>query len=149
MKLPSPSQRQFATVPSATIPRSKIARKCGNKLTFDADYLVPVFVDEILPGDTFNLKATFFARLNTPLVPIMDNLYLDTFWFFVPYRLVWSNWVYFCGELQDPGDLGTSYTIPQATTPANGYGIGTLEDYFGIPTDVVPTTTAWTISCLP
>ena len=77
------SQHNFAMVPNAQIPRSKFNRSFGRKQTFDADYLVPIFVDEVLPGDTFNLSLTSFARLATPIVPFMDNMHMDYFFFFV------------------------------------------------------------------
>jgi len=124
-------KHSFSQVPRADIPRSKLPRSHGNKFTFDAGYLVPVFVDEVLPGDTFNLKMSAFARLATPLKPFMDNMFLESFFFFVPYRLVWQNWQKFCGELTDPGDLGTDYTIPQVS--AHAPAVGTLWDYFGLP----------------
>ena len=75
---------QFAMIPKADIPRSKFKAQKAHKTTFDAGYLIPVYVDEVLPGDTFNLKMTAFARLATPLYPIMDNMHLDSFFFFVP-----------------------------------------------------------------
>nr|WAE43556.1 MAG: major capsid protein [Microviridae sp.] len=124
---------QFSMVPKADVPRSRFARQSTHKTTFDAGYLVPVFVDEILPGDTINLNMTAFARLATPLFPVMDNLYLDSFFFFVPNRLVWSHWVNFMGEQANPAD-SISYTIPQLVSPAGGYATGSLQDYFGLPT---------------
>ena len=92
----------FSQVPKAEIPRSSFDRSHGNKTTFDAGYLVPIFVDEALPGDTFNLKMTGFARLATPIFPIMDNMYMETHYFSIPMRLVWDNWQKFNGE-QKPG----------------------------------------------
>jgi hypothetical protein len=124
---------KFAMVPRADIPRSQFAIQTTHKTTFDAGYLVPIFVDEVLPGDTFNLKMTAFARLATPLYPVMDNLYMDTFFFFVPNRLVWDNWQKFMGEQANPGD-SIDYTVPQCPTPTGGYAIGSLQDYMGLPT---------------
>lgn len=130
------AQHNFATVPRADIPRSTFNRSNGLKTTFNAGLLVPVFVDEVLPGDTFNLKMTAFARLATPLFPFMDNLFLDSFFFFVPNRLVWTNWEKFNGEQNNPGD-STSFLIPQQVSPAGtGYLNGSLHDYMGIPTAV-------------
>lgn len=125
-------RHQFSQVPRAEIPRSSFDRSHGYKTTFDAGWLVPVFVDEALPGDTFNLRATTFARLSTPLHPIMDNMYCDLFFFAVPYRLVWDNFVKFFGEQANPAD-STSYLVPQFTPhkPA----VGSLSDYMGIPVD--------------
>jgi len=124
---------QFAMIPKADIPRSKFKAQKTHKTTFDAGYLIPVYVDEVLPGDTFNLKMTAFARLATPLYPIMDNMHLDSFFFFVPNRLIWNNWQKFMGEQKDPGD-SISYTIPQIVSPANGFPTGGLYDYMGLPT---------------
>jgi len=108
---PSVDVHQFAMVPRADIPRSSFRIETAHKTTFDAGYLVPVFVDEVLPGDTFNLRMTAFARLATPLFPIMDNLHLDSFFFFIPNRLVWTNWVKFMGEQDNPGD-SISFVVP-------------------------------------
>ncbi|QCQ84703.1 major capsid protein [Blackfly microvirus SF02] len=126
---------QFSQVPKADIPRSSFDRSHGHKTTFNAGYLVPVFVDEGLPGDTFNLSMTVFARLATPLHPIMDNLFLDAFFFAVPLRLVWSNFPRFFGEQDNPSD-STSFLVPTITSPAGGYLNGTLSDYFGLPTQI-------------
>lgn len=92
----------FAMVPKADIPRSSFRIQSTHKTTFDAGYLVPVYVDEVLPGDTFRLNMTAFCRMATPIFPLMDNLYLDTFFFFVPNRLVWENWQKFMGERPAP-----------------------------------------------
>lgn len=124
---------QFAMVPRADVPRSAFNRQTTHKTTFDAGYLVPVFVDEVLPGDTFRLSMTAFARLATPIYPVMDNLYLDTFFFFVPCRLVWQNWKKFMGEQANPAD-SISFVVPQHVSPNGGYAINSLQDYFGLPT---------------
>lgn len=125
----------FSQVPQANIQRSSFNRNSGFKTTFDAGYIVPVFVDEVLPGDTFNLRMSAFTRLATPLHPTMDNMFLDSFFFFVPNRLLWNNWQKFMGEQIDPGD-STDYLIPVVTTPQNGYQVQSLADYFGIPIEV-------------
>lgn len=124
---------QFAMIPKAEIPRSSFKIETMHKTTFDAGYLIPVYVDEILPGDTFNVNMTAFARLATPIFPVMDNMHLDSFFFFVPNRLVWDNWQKFMGEQKNPGD-SISYVIPQVVSPAGGYAIGSLQDYMGLPT---------------
>lgn len=129
----SVDQHQFAMVPKAEIPRSKFKREHRHLTTFDAGYLVPIMVDEVLPGDTFNTRATIFARMATPIYPVMDNMYLDTFFFFVPNRLIWTNWQKFMGQQDNPGD-SISYTIPQMTSPNGGYAVGSLHDYMGLPT---------------
>ena len=124
---------QFAMVPKADIPRSAFNIESTHKTTFDSGYLIPVFVDEVLPGDTFRLDATFFARLATPIFPIMDNMYLESFFFFIPARLLWSNFKKFMGEQANPGD-SISFVIPQQVSPNSGYAINSLQDYFGLPT---------------
>lgn len=124
---------QFAMVPRAEIPRSTFDIQHTHKTTFDAGYLVPIFVDEVLPGDSIALSMTAFARLATPLFPVMDNLHLETFFFFVPYRLIWTNWVKMMGQQDNPAD-SISYTIPQQVCPASGYAVNSLQDYFGLPT---------------
>lgn len=129
----SVSTHQFAMVPRADIPRSSFKAEKAHKTAFDSGYLVPVYVDEVLPGDTFNLKMTAFARMATPLYPTMDNLHLDSFFFFVPNRLLWDNWQKFMGEQAKPGD-STSYVIPTQTSPAGGYDVNSLQDYMGLPT---------------
>lgn len=127
---------QFSQVPRADIPRSSFNRTHGYKTTFDCGYLIPVFVDLAVPGDTFNLRMSAFGRLSTPIVPIMDNLFLDSFFFAVPIRLIWDNWQKFNGEQTDPGD-STDFLTPQMVSPAmDGYEYGSLSDYFGIPTGV-------------
>lgn len=129
----SSNQHLFSQIPRADIQRSSFNRSHGYKTTLDSGYLVPFFVDEVLPGDTFNLKATLFGRLSTPAVPFMDNMYLETFFFFVPNRLVWDNWQKFNGEQKNPGD-STDFLIP--TLEAGTHEVGSIADYFGIPTGV-------------
>lgn len=132
--LPSVMKHDFSQVPKAEIPRSSFDRTHSHKTTFDSGKLIPFYVDEALPGDTFNVKATTFARLATPIVPIMDNLYCDTFFFAVPIRLVWENFKKFMGEQNNPGD-STSYLVPQMQSPAaTGHQEESLSDYFGLPT---------------
>ena len=101
---PTTMSHDFRKVRKAGIQRSVFRCDHGLKTTMDAGNLVPIFVDEALPGDTFTLLATGFGRLATPINPIMDNMYIETFFFAVPYRLVWSNWEKFCGEQDNPGD---------------------------------------------
>ena len=133
---PSVMSHQFAQVPSANIQRSSFNRSHGYKSTFDSGFLVPVFVDEVLPGDTFNLKMTAFGRLATPIHPFMDNLFMDSFFFFVPNRLIWDNWQKFNGEQVNPGD-SVDFIVPTMNAPAGtGYAELTLQDYMGIPTKV-------------
>ena len=129
-------KHQFSQVPRAEIQRSSFDRSHGYKTTFDAGYLVPFYVDEYLPGDTFSARLSIFARLATPLHPIMDNMFCDVFFFSVPNRLVWDNWQKFNGEQRNPGD-STDFLVPQVPAPATtGFTAGSLYDYFGIPTEV-------------
>ena len=125
-------QHQFSQVPKAEIQRSTFDRSHGIKTTFDGGLLIPILVDEALPGDTFNCKLTAFARMATPIYPVMDNMRMETFFFAVPNRLVWDNWERFNGEQDAPGD-STDYLIPQWGETA--ISEGTLADYFGIPTN--------------
>lgn len=125
----------FSQIPRANIQRSIFDRSSGYKTTFDAGYLVPIFCDEVLPGDTFTLKASLFCRLATPAVPFMDNLFLETQWFYVPNRLVWENWERFCGSQDNPGD-STDYLVPVIESPSGGFSVGSIFDYFGIPTGI-------------
>lgn len=135
MSMRSVMKHQFSQVPQADIPRSSFDRSHGFKTTMDAGYLVPFYVDEALPGDTFSLRSSVFMRLATPLHPFMDNMFVDMFYFAVPIRLVWNNWQKFNGEQDNPGD-STSFLVPTMTSPAGGYANQSLSDYFGIPTKV-------------
>ncbi len=128
------SQGHFSQVPNVTIGRSKFNRSHVLKTTFDEGKLVPIFCDEVLPGDSFKLKVTTFTRMATPIFPVMDNLYLETFFFFVPMRLIWDNFQKFMGEQENPGD-STDYLIPTYTA-STGPVVGSLSDYFGIPTGI-------------
>lgn len=135
-KMPSVMQHQFSQIPKAEIPRSVFNRTHAYKTTFDSGYLIPFYVDEALPGDTFNLNATIFARLATPIVPFMDNLYCDTFYFAVPLRLVWSNFQKFMGEQANPDD-SIDFLTPQIVAPASvGWAPHSLSDYFGLPVGI-------------
>lgn len=129
-------KHQFSQVPKAEIQRSSFDRSHGLKSTFSAGWLVPIFVDEALPGDTFNLDMTGFARLATPIFPVMDNMHMETFFFAVPNRLLWDNWAKFNGEQTDPGD-SIDFLMPMMSSPpTTGYLSETLSDYIGIPTGV-------------
>jgi hypothetical protein len=141
----------FAVTPTIDAPRSKFNRSFGHKFTMDAGWLVPYYWDSVLPGDTFNMQSTIFARMATPLFPIMDNMYVDTHFFFVPNRLIWYNWRKFCGEQENPND-SIDYTIPiLSDTTANTYvsdadisyatehtRTEALMNYLGIPDGIGP-----------
>lgn len=125
---------RFSDAPAMYMKRTKFDRSHVYKTTFDSGKLIPVFVDEVLPGDTTRMSVNYFARLATPIKPIMDNIYLDWFFFFVPNRLVWEHWQNFCFEQEDPDD-STDYVIPTVTATGNSGNayIGSLWDYFGLP----------------
>lgn len=130
-RVPSGNTHRFSEVPQVHKPRSTFDRSHGIKTTFDSGYLIPILVDEALPGDTFKCKLTAFARMATPIYPVMDNLYMTTHFFSVSTRLVWENFVKFMGEQIDPGD-SIDYTIPTYSTTTS-IGTGSLFDYFGLP----------------
>ena len=125
---------RFSDAPAMYMKRTKFDRSHVYKTTFNSGKLIPVFVDEVLPGDTTRMSVNYFARLATPIKPIMDNIYLDWFFFFVPNRLVWEHWQNFCFEQEDPDD-STDYVIPTVTATGNSDNtyIGSLWDYFGLP----------------
>lgn len=129
----SANVHQFAMVPKSDVPRSSFVTEKTHKTTIDAGYLIPMYIVEVLPGDSMNVQMTAYARLATPLFPIMDNLWITTSFFFVPYRLVWTNWKRFMGEQANPAD-SISFTIPQVVSKASGYDINSLQDYMGLPT---------------
>ena len=126
----------FTQVPKAEIPRSSFQRDFGYKTAIDFDYLYPIMCEEMLPADTATVKLNAFARLATPIFPVMDNMYIDTFYFSIPYRLVWDNWQKFNGEQDNPGD-SIDYLIPSMVSPATtGYAEDTIHDYMDIPPNV-------------
>lgn len=120
---------RFAMVPRSDVPRSAFDVSHTHKTTFNAGFLVPVYVEEVLPGDSIKLRVTAFARLSTPIVPVMDNIIMEWFFFFVPNRLVWLNWQRFMGEKLTPAET-TSFLVPQVSVVATDPG--SMADYFGI-----------------
>ena len=128
----SASSHQFAMIPRADIPRSAFRMQRTHKTTFDSGYLIPVFCEEVLPGDSFAVSMTAFCRLATPIFPFMDNLHFESFFFFVPNRLVWTNWQRFNGEQDDPGD-SVDFLIP-ALAANTAFTVGSIYDQFGLPT---------------
>lgn len=125
------AQHSFAQIPNVSQSRSTFNRSNGHKTAFDAGWLVPIWVDEALPGDTVNMKISSFCRMATPIFPVMDNLFMDFFFFAVPNRLVWLNWQKFNGEQIDPDD-STDFTVPQVTIDPPPT-TGDIFDYMGIP----------------
>ncbi len=123
---------QFAQVPTANIPRNVFIRNHTWKGTIDSGYLYPVFFDEVIPGDTKKLVSTFFGRMSTPFVPVLDNVYLDVHYFFVPNRLTWDNWQRFMGERKNPDD-SIDFLVPKIIAGESGFARGGLLDYLSVP----------------
>ena len=138
---------RFSQIPNSPIQRSVFDRSHDYKTTMDAGYLIPFFVDEVLPGDTFKLRVNAFVRMNTLIAPFMDNVFMDTFFFFVPTRLVWDNWQRFCGEQKNPGD-STDFLIP-SLSGTNTFANGSIFDYMGLPTGVALDPANTPINALP
>ncbi len=133
------TESHFALNPTRIdLSRSTFDRSSSVKTSFNAGDIVPFFLEEVLPGDTFNVKSSKVVRMQTLLTPMMDNVYLDTYYFFVPNRLVWKHWKEFNGENTESAWIPeTTYEVPQITSPAStGWAVGTIADYFGIPTGV-------------
>ena len=127
-------EAHFSELPSIDIDRSTFDRSSEHKTSFNVGQLIPFYVDEVLPGDTFKVTTSAVVRLQTLLTPVMDNMYMDTYYFFVPNRLVWEHWKQFCGEnTASPWYPTTSYSIPKLYPPTNGWNVGTIADYMGIP----------------
>ena len=153
------SNSRFAQAPQVDIQRSTFDRSSGHKTTFNAGKLVPIYVDEVLPGDTFEMKTSAIIRGSTPIFPVMDNANLDIYFFFVPNRLVWDHWKEFNGEnTTSKWEQTIEYSIPQMAPPSGngtvvGWEKGTLADYMGIPTLIGPgapqNNANWTVNHLP
>lgn len=137
---------RFAINPQVSISRSKFNRDSSVKTSFNVGQLIPFYLDEVLPGDTFQLKTSLVCRMQPLVTAPMDNLYLDTYYFFVPNRIVWEHWKELNGENTESAWIPkTEYQVPQVTAPTGGWSIGTIADYFGIPTSV----SGISISALP
>lgn len=129
-------ESHFAQVPNVTIERSKFDRPSELKTSFNFADLIPIYAEEILPGDSVRMTTSKVVRLQTLISPVMDNAYLDVFWFFVPNRLIWTNWKKFMGEPDQQWVPSTQYTVPSISSPSGGFAKGTLADYFGLPVGV-------------
>ncbi|MCQ5031348.1 hypothetical protein NE547_17740, partial [Flavonifractor sp. DFI.6.63] len=129
---------RFALNPTnLDLSRSTFRRDHSVKLSYNVGDIIPFYVDEVLPGDTFQLKTSMVSRMQTLLTPMMDNLYIDTYFFFVPNRIVWQHWKELMGENTESAWIPTvEYSVPQITAPVGGWNIGTIADYFGIPTGI-------------
>lgn len=130
-------ESHFSTLPHADISRSRFDRSSSLKTSFNVGDVIPFYIDEVLPGDTFNVRTSKVVRMQSLITPVMDNIYLDTYFFFVPNRLVWNHWKEFNGENTQSAWLpSVEYEVPQLVAPDGGWNIGTLADYFGLPTGV-------------
>lgn len=131
-------ESRFALNPTnLNMPRSKFTRPQSHKTTFNIGDIIPTYVEEVLPGDTHQIDTSFLVRMQTLVAPIMDNVYLDTYYFFVPNRLVWEHWKQFMGENTDSSWIPqVEYSVPQLKSPSGGWSVGTIADYMGIPTGV-------------
>ena len=131
------SEYNFAQNPQVGVSRSRFQRNSDNKTTFNTGDLIPIYLDEVLPGDTHEINMATVMRMATPIFPVMDNAFCDFYFFFVPNRLLWEHWKEFMGENKETAwTPKTEYSIPQVTAPAEGWAEGTLADYFGLPTNV-------------
>lgn len=133
-RMQSVDPSRFAMVPRADVPRSGFDVQTSHRTTFQGGHLIPVHVQEVLPGDSVRLNMTAFARLATPIVPVMDNITLESFFFFVPNRLVWENWERFMGEQASPTDT-TAFLVPQVDFDEGALFVGSLGDYMGVTTN--------------
>lgn len=133
MKQKSVGVHDFAMNPRAEVMRSSFPVRQGRKTAFSASWLVPIYCEEVLPGDTFNIRCNVVCRTAVPIVPILDNWHMEFFFFFTPNRLLWANFVKMLGAQDNPGD-SNAFTMPISTTNSGGYPIGSLQDYFGLPT---------------
>lgn len=153
-QLNSVMTHDFSRIPASKVPRSRFHRPSGHKTTFNSGFLVPVYLDEVLPNDVIDITSTFFARIATQKFPVMDNLFLDFFWFFCPNRLLWDNWQRFQGERWPFPDSPVDFIIPRINPyPYPGdlvFDVGSLGDYFGLPVGVaLPQNTNHSINVLP
>nr|WNN13459.1 MAG: major capsid protein [Microviridae sp.] len=131
------SENRFAENPQVGVSRSRFQRNSDNKTTFNTGELIPIYLDEVLPGDTHQIDMACVMRMATPIFPVMDNAFCDFYFFFVPNRILWEHWKEFMGENRETAwTPKTEYSIPQVTAPAGGWAEGTLADYLGLPTKV-------------
>ena len=131
------TESHFSQIPRANIRRARFKRDYSNTTTINEGDIVPIYVDEVLPGDTVSLTQNSLVRMATPIYPVMDNCYMDIYYFFCPNRLVWEHWENLMGQNDDSyWAPKTEYSVPQLTAPSGGWKQGTIADYMGIPTKV-------------
>ena len=143
-------KKNFSVTPSVSISRSKFLRDSQRKTTFKLGEITPIYIDEVLPGDTRKIDMAALVRMNTPVAPIMDNIFVDYYAFYCPNRLLWNHWKEFMGENNTSAGIysGTEYTIPTVNIADHMCVPGTLGDYLGLP-DVAGSTTPVNVSALP
>lgn len=138
-------ETHFGNIPTKTIRRSKLKRPSRHLTSMNTGDIVPIYRDEVLPGDTIKINESMIVRMATPIAPVMDNAWIDTYYFFVPRRLVWEHWREFMGEnTSDAWTQTTQYTIPKTVAPSGGWKKGTIADYMGVR---INTDNAWLDSC--
>ena len=132
------AESRFALNPTnIDISRSRFNRNSSVKTSFNVGQVIPFYIDEVLPGDTFSVKTNKVVRMQTLITPVMDNIYLDSYYFYVPARLTWKHWKQFMGENTESAWIPqTEYSVPQLVSPAGGFQVGTIADYLGVPTGV-------------
>ena len=142
------AELHYSNIPSIDISRCKLTKAHDHKKTFNTGEIVPIYVDDLVPGTTVQMKMSEVVRMMTPITPVMDNAFMDIMFFFVPYRLVWDHWINFMGENDTaPWAQSNNYEIPQITCPSGGWEKGSLADHFGLPTKVYGN--GWSCNALP
>lgn len=142
------TELHFSQLPSIDISRCKLTKGHDHKTTWNTGDLIPLYVDDIVPATTVKMRQSELVRMMTPIAPVLDNAYMDIYWFFVPHRLVWEHWVNFMGENDtSPWNMPQNYEVPQITCPSGGWAKGSLADYFGLPTGVIGS--GWKANALP
>lgn len=131
------TESHFSQIPRANIRRARFKRDYSNTTTINEGEIVPIYVDEVLPGDTISLKQNSLVRMATPIYPVMDNCFMDIYYFFCPNRLLWEHWENLMGQNDNSyWAPKTEYSVPQTTAPSTGWQVGTIADYMGVPTGV-------------
>lgn len=142
------AELHYSNIPSIDISRCKLTKAHDHKTTFNTGDLIPIYVDDLVPGTTVKMKMSEVVRMMTPIAPVLDNAFLDVLFFFTPNRLLWDHWVNFMGENDTaPWAQSNNYEVPQITCPSGGWDKGSLADYFGLPTKVYGN--GWKCNALP
>ena len=142
------AELHYSSIPSIDISRCKLTKSHDHKTTFNNGELIPIYLDDLVPGTTVKMKMAEVVRMMTPIAPVMDNAYLDIAFYFIPHRLTWDHWINFMGENDTaPWAQSTNYTIPQISCPSGGWAKGSLADHFGLPTGVIGS--GWKCNALP